>query len=250
MDRAIRLSQSVYLAGSGEIGLTEEHDSHVYLMDTGASWVAVDAGAGIDPMKLVEIIGSLAEPKHRLSHLLLTHCHADHAGGAAYLQEHFGIKVMAGNLTSERVQRGDDAPLALDIARAEGIYPADYVFRPPQSVQPLSHGEEVSIGDLKLAALDTPGHSADSVCYLAHFPEGRALFCGDSLFANGLLPLLNTIDSSLTDYRSTIRLLAGISFEMLLPGHGLFLLRGGSQLVSQLSEKLAGSIYIPSIIAP
>jgi hydroxyacylglutathione hydrolase len=249
MEMPIQIGQRVYLVGSGEIGLTEEHDSHVYLIDAGSTWVTVDAGAGIGSNLLIQAIERLVG-KQAPTHLLLTHCHADHAGGAAYLENVFGLEVFAGKLSAERILKGEDAPLALDVARAEGVYPSDYRFRPLRNAHVLNDGEKVAIGDLKFTLLATPGHSADSVCYLVHLPEGEALFCGDSLLASGLLPLLNTFDSSLSDYRATIQRLADIPFEMLFPGHGLFLKRGGSKLVSQLNRKLSHSIYIPSVITP
>jgi len=250
MNEAIRITPHIYLAGSGEIGLSEEHDCHIYLVDAGPCWWMVDAGAGIHPEQLVETLQRIPPDGKPLTHLLLTHCHADHSGGARYLQEELGVQVIAGALTAERVCRGHDPDLALDVAREEGVYPPDYVFPVPASVEGREDGSIFALGNTIVTLLDTPGHSADATCFLVDLPEGRALFSGDTLFASGLLPLLNTFDSALSAYRESIQKLVRPSFDILCPGHGLFLLRGGDRLARRMAERLSHSIYIPPVITP
>ncbi len=52
------------------------------------------------------------------------------------------------------------------------------------SHEPLSHGEEVKVGEVTFRALFTPGHSPDHNSYLLLDKEGnqKAVFTGDSLF--------------------------------------------------------------------
>ena len=59
--------------------------------------------------------------------------------------------------------------------------------------------------------------------------EGRALFSGDAVLAEGKLFLSNLETSSLSDYRRHIHRLADLAVDMLLPGHGVFRLSGAQR---------------------
>jgi glyoxylase-like metal-dependent hydrolase (beta-lactamase superfamily II) len=237
------------MVGSGEIGLSEEHDAHVYLVDTGAAFFLVDAGTGIDSRGLLENISGLISPEKLVSHLLITHCHADHAGGAAGLRQALDLHIGAGSETAQRITSGDDHLLALDVARQEGVYPANYRFQATTVDEVYPDGYQFALGDLPVETFSTPGHSADSVCYLVRLEEGKALFCGDTLFANGQLPLLNTFDSDLEAYRRSLARLDAVSFDLLFPGHGLFILSGAHKLVETIRQKLERSIFLPPILS-
>ena len=59
--------------------------------------------------------------------------------------------------------------------------------------------------------------------------EGRALFTGDAVFAEGELFHSNLETSSLSDYRRHNHHFADLAVDMLLPGHGVFRLSGGQR---------------------
>lgn len=92
----VRLTPRVTLVGSGTLGfgLTDAHDSHVYLVDGGTDAVLVDAGCGLAADRIAANVRAClgAGP---VSRILLTHAHADHAGGAADLARLLGATVMA-----------------------------------------------------------------------------------------------------------------------------------------------------------
>jgi sulfur dioxygenase len=83
----------------------------------------------------------------RLVYVLDTHVHADHVTGAARLREETGTKTVASR---------SGAPCA-DIA--------------------VGAGDVLRVGALELEVLVTPGHTSDSVSYLA----GDRVFTGDAL---------------------------------------------------------------------
>jgi hydroxyacylglutathione hydrolase len=249
MRACIQISPHVYMVGSGEIGLSEEHDAHVYLVDAGTAFFLIDSGTGIDSRGLLENIYSVVSPEKPVTHLLITHCHADHTGGADGLRRALNLRVGAGSETARRISSGDDRLLALDVARQEGVYPSDYRFPAVRVDEVYPDGDQFTLGGLPVAVCSTPGHSADSVCYLVQLEEGAALFCGDTLLANGQLPLLNTFDSDLAAYRSSLSRLEVLPFDSLFPGHGLFLLSGAHKLVETMRQKLERSIFLPPIIS-
>lgn len=105
----------------------------------------------------------------RVEWILETHAHADHVSACAWLRERTGAKVGvgAGIVEVQKTFRrlldlGDDFPV-------DGS-PFDRLF---------TDGETFAIGALAVRVLATPGHTSDSVSYLA----GDAVFVGDTLFA-------------------------------------------------------------------
>ena len=243
--RAIQISKQVYLVGSGVMGLSERHDCHTYLVDAGTALFLVDAGCGIEPKRIEENVRSLGFDPRRMSHVLLTHSHPDHAGGASYFARAWGSLIGAGEVCAARVSQPNDVILCLDVSRPEGVYPPDYVFEAAPVARVFADGDEFTIGECRLQALSIPGHSDCSVVYLAYLSEGTALFAGDSLRTDNRIALLNTYDSDLNKIRQSMRRLASLEFDALYPGHGVFVLSGGRAVAQRLHERLSTSITVP-----
>lgn len=62
--------------------------------------------------------------------LVLSHAHADHAGGARELQRRLGLKVGASAEVAEILGRGDSVRASFDKMKAPGGYPPDYNYLP------------------------------------------------------------------------------------------------------------------------
>ena len=140
----------------------------------------------------------------RITSLLLTHWHPDHSGGAASLRAQLAPRL--------RVH----ASAAEQVAIEGALWPE--LTACPVDV-PLRHAEEIPVGSLRVRAIEVPGHSSGSMCYLVDLPGGAALFTGDVVFMNGILGLLNHPDSHLDQYRASFERLASLEVEMLFPGH-------------------------------
>jgi glyoxylase-like metal-dependent hydrolase (beta-lactamase superfamily II) len=104
----------------------------------------------------------------RITWVLETHAHADHLTAAAWLRERTGARIACGRGICG-VQENFARVFNLPGFVADGS-PFDRL---------LEEGDEVQIGQLTLRVIDTPGHTNDSVTYLA----GDAAFIGDTLFA-------------------------------------------------------------------
>ena len=79
----------VHLVGSGALGfdLTAPADCHVYLVvdpQTGEA-ALIDAGSGLATERILANVDEALVPRDHITTLLVTHAHADHAGGAADL---------------------------------------------------------------------------------------------------------------------------------------------------------------------
>lgn len=116
----------------------------------------------IDPVleQLERDLKLLGELSLALTHVLETHVHADHVTAAGKLREITGARTAAS---------AAGAPCASDR---------------------LVHGDVVRVGAIAVTALATPGHTDDSMCFLArgHLFSGDTLLirgCGRSDFQNG-----------------------------------------------------------------
>src|SRR3981081_3153401 len=80
----MRLSERVHLVGSGSNGfdLTDAYDCHVYLIDGGEELALIDVGAGMGAEAILDNARRDGFDPARIRHLILTHGHGDHAGGA------------------------------------------------------------------------------------------------------------------------------------------------------------------------
>jgi glyoxylase-like metal-dependent hydrolase (beta-lactamase superfamily II)/rhodanese-related sulfurtransferase len=108
----------------------------------------------IDPnlVQMDRYLGLLAKDGLRLRYVLDTHTHADHFSAAKELGKTLDVPVVTSKLS-----------------------PAPYAsFK-------LDDGEILRVGNMRLRALHTPGHTRDSLCILA---EDR-IFTGDTLLIGG-----------------------------------------------------------------
>lgn len=127
-------------------------DNYVYLIhdpDSGAT-------AAVDPAEAAPVLAALAERGWTLTHILNTHHHNDHTGGNLALKEATGCTIVGSRADSARLP-------GLDVG--------------------VGDGDTVTVGALTAQVLAVSGHTVGHVAYW--FPQGAALFCGDTLFALG-----------------------------------------------------------------
>jgi glyoxylase-like metal-dependent hydrolase (beta-lactamase superfamily II) len=234
MTRCIPLHENVSLVGSGELGLSHYLDCHVYLLHDGDEHALIDAGSGLEPERLLANLREAAGDLSRIRLLLLTHCHGDHAGGAHALRSHCDFRVASSPWEIRMLEQGSDEDLGLVQARFAGTYPADYKFTHSRGDIALGHGDRLKIGSLTVEAIHTPGHTRGSVCYQVSTGSGALLFSGDTVFSAGLIQLLNTPGSDISEYRRSVQALADRGIDCLFPGHGLWALRRGQAHIDKM----------------
>jgi hydroxyacylglutathione hydrolase len=246
----VRLTERISVVGGGASGLGISHalDPNVYLLSGGEELALVDAGAGWGEDRILENVRSLGYEPGQIKHILLTHAHADHAGGAASLAERLGAPVYLSELEREALENADEEALGLPIARRNGYYPEDYRLRACKVDVALRGDEKLQCGDLELVVIPTPGHSAGSVCFLVNTEEGAALFAGDTVFAGGRISLIVAPGSDLLALQESVASLGGLNVSSLLPGHGIFPLEGGQQHIDQATKAFATMLPPRSIL--
>lgn len=108
----------------------------------------------------------------RVAWILETHAHADHLSAAGYLHDALDVPIAIGE-GIVAVQAHFRQVLGLG---------GDFVADGSQFDRLLVDGDVLGVGSLALRALATPGHTRDSLTYVA----GDAAFIGDTLFAPDL----------------------------------------------------------------
>ncbi|NHN32756.1 MBL fold metallo-hydrolase [Paenibacillus agricola] len=244
----MRLTDQLYLIGSGALGssLTDIYDCNVYLIDTGGSVLLIDSGAGIRPELITAEMKKDGFEPERISHLIVTHAHADHSGGAAALQRMTGARIICSTATAYIMQSGDEAAVSLPQARRVGMYPPDYKLNAFHPSIEVHHGNKLQVGNLTFEIIETPGHSADMIsCYI---PELKVMFCSDVLFEGGKIAMQVAPDFSMFELANSVRVLSGYEVEQLLPGHLSPVMSNGSLLIEQVKHTFDALKIPPNIV--
>lgn len=238
----MRINEAVTIVGGGihGIGLSQTLDCNVYLIDGGSDAAIIDAGAGLEATRIVERIGA-ACPHARVSKLLLTHTHLDHAGGAAEIASRLDLEVFAPALEAPALEAGDEVAIGLEKAKRSGIYPPRIQFTPCRVDNKVTHGDKLMVGELELLAVATPGHSRGHTAWYLNQASCPTLFSGDSFFLGGAIALQNLPDSSLADYDVALDNLEDLNIEALIPSHYGFTLGYGRAHLDIAREALRGS---------
>ena len=238
----MKLTEEVYVVAGGMngLGISNEYDCHVYLIDGGEELALIDAGVGMGVQRILDNVAAAGHKVNNVSRVLLTHAHADHAGGCAELKSTLGISVVVSLEEADFLRRADEKELGLAFARSAGWYPPEYRFQPCQVDVELEDGQKIRVGNLQVTAIKTPGHSGGSVCYVMEGKESTYLFTGDTVFLRGLISLLNAPGASVQDYCQSVKKLAGLGVDALLPGHLGFCLGGGQEHIDKAIEAFEG----------
>lgn len=245
----MRLCEQVHLVMSGSLGfdLSDRLDCNAYLISTGDGWLMFDAGAGRTTASVLDQMKADGIDLRKIKALFLTHGHADHSAGAAYLRAQLGVEVICGAATAKMVSAGDEAAISLTAARAAGGYPKDFVYECCPVDRVLSDGEQLAFDEATVTAIATPGHSHDHVAYLIATADIRMLVSGDALFHGGKVGMQNIYDCSVSDICQSVRRLHALDFDMLLPGHGLCSLKNGHRHAEAAMDYVARLACPPSI---
>ncbi|MBQ8291386.1 MAG: MBL fold metallo-hydrolase [Clostridia bacterium] len=139
-------------------------------------------------------------------YVLLTHCHFDHVGGVAPLQQ-AGAKVLCGE--AEKPLIGTAADLFDFFGSPRTAYAVDSTFL---------DGETKTLAGISVTALFTPGHTAGSVCYLIEENKEKYLFTGDTLFA-GTIGRTDFPTGDLGELRRSLKKLALLEDMPVYAGH-------------------------------
>jgi hydroxyacylglutathione hydrolase len=168
-------------------------------------------GAVIDPGGDIDrVLAEVRKHGVKLTKILLTHAHIDHAGGAAELARREGLPIIGPHEGDRFWIEG-----LPDQARMFGFGECE-TFEPDQW---LDEGDRVRVGNVELQVRHCPGHTPGHVVF--HSPADQLAFVGDVLFQGSIgrtdfpggdhATLIDAIRSKLFPLGDDVRF---------VPGHG------------------------------
>lgn len=242
----MRISEGVYLVGSGEVRLSHRLDCHVYLLEDDEELAVIDAGSGVETDQILSnIISDGLEPA-KIKHLFLTHCHSDHACGAAEIRSKTSCEVIASSEETQYIEHGSDTELGLDVCKKANWYPKDFEYKHCKIDRTANDGDDLRVGKHKITCVVFPGHSYGVLCLLVESGNRRLFFSSDSIFMGGTIGLGNWPGSDLQSYRANISKLGNLMIDELYPGHMLWTLKEGQKHVLKAIDNLSYG-WIPPI---
>jgi glyoxylase-like metal-dependent hydrolase (beta-lactamase superfamily II) len=126
----------------------------------------------IDPAEDAEQLVKEAERnKLRIKYIVNTHSHVDHVMGNKRMKELTGAEIIIHE--KEAGGLGHQAAHLMSMFGADASPPADITVR---------EGDLITVGDVSLSVLHTPGHSPGAIC----LHTDGLVFTGDTLFVGGV----------------------------------------------------------------
>ena len=233
----MKIDEHIYLVGSEQFGSSHLLDCNCYLLDAGNALVLIDTGTGMGVVDILDNIQREGFDPQNLTHILITHAHLGHWGGAPGIREKTGAEIWApeaGRYWMENIKEDHTIWQNFEFGR----YPQDFKPQPCTPDHTFGDGDRITIDDTEIQIITVQGHTKDSACFLWESAGKKALFTGDVVFYAGLLGITNAPGSSLADYRQDMPKLAGLEIDMLLPGHSVFVMKNGQKHIDRAVRKL------------
>jgi len=164
---------------------TAPYGTNVYILTCLRTEDSVVIDAPGDVERIRETLGN-----RRAQQILITHNHFDHISGLAQLKAAVQVPVAA--------------------------HLADATVLPVTADLLLDDGEEISVGDIKLRVIYTPGHTEGSICFFCD----NHLIAGDTLFPGGPGKTRSPADFRLIIKSITEKLFVLPEETQVHPGHG------------------------------
>lgn len=137
--------------------------SNCYILGDEKKCVVIDPG--VEANKIMETVN---ENKLKVKYIILTHAHYDHIAHMESLKEITGADIL--------VHEEDN--IALTDGRLNGSMLFGSSIKYMKADKTLKDGDKLSVGNLTLDIIHTPGHSPGGICILCN----DMLFSGDTLF--------------------------------------------------------------------
>lgn len=142
-----------------------------------------------------------------VTHIVVSHTHRDHSPAARILKAATGAEIVGcgPHRTARALAEGEANPLE---ASTDRDYAPDREMR---------EGDAVEGPGWRLAAVETPGHMANHLCFA--LPEERTLFSADHVMAWNTT-VIAPPDGSMGAYMASLDKLRGRDEAIYWPGHG------------------------------
>ncbi len=162
--------------------------SNAYLVadEAGGKGVLIDGNDDLGPL-----LERAEQDGIEITHILITHPHADHVAGLAAAQQQLGVPM---------------------VAHAQALAEID-----DEVAETIADGETLTTGDLQIEAISTPGHASGHVAFLVN---GTDVFTADVLFKGTVGGTMAPGASGFADLKASVLKLMELPPETTVhPGH-------------------------------
>lgn len=204
-----RLAGPIHYVGTNELA--------AFLLATPQGHILIDGGLPSSAPLIERSIRALGFKPEDIRVLLTTQAHFDHVGTHAHFQRLSGARVEA--------MRGDDR-LLQDGGKSDYLASSDAVsqFPPVKVDRVLADGDAIVLGDVRLIARHTPGHTPGSTTFVTTVNddgrEYRVVFAASVGVNPGTRLVKNPSYPGIADdYRKAFAVLESLQPDIFVSGH-------------------------------
>ena len=208
----LRIAGTIHYVGTHELG--------AYLITTSDGHILLDGTVREAAPAVVESIRTLGFDPKDIRVLLISQAHFDHVGSLAYFKRLTGARV--------EVMAGDDT-IVESGGRTDYLFADDPAlhFEPVKVDRVLHDGDEVRLGNVRLVARHTPGHTPGCTTWTTVVRERdreySVVFAGSTTVNPDTRLVRNPSYPGIRDdYRRTFRVLESLQPDIFLAAHASF----------------------------
>lgn len=201
---------------------------NAFLLDSADGLVLIDTGIAGSAGKILEAVREIGREPVDVRHIVVTHCHSDHAGSLAELKRRTGASATMHPEDASMVRAGR---AIRPLKPAPGLFNA-FVCRfllptAPTEIEPAEIEHEIQDGEtLGLRAVHVPGHCAGQLALL--WPEHGGVLIAADAAANAFGLALSPLYEDVAEGRRSLSKFAALDFEVACFGHGRTITSGAA----------------------
>jgi glyoxylase-like metal-dependent hydrolase (beta-lactamase superfamily II) len=163
-------------------GMVRPQMAACYLLETDSAIAVIETGNAASPDRILKVVERRGRRPEEISHVIVTHVHLDHAGGAGTLMKRLPQATLVAHPYASR-HLIDPSKLE---ASARAVY-GDEKFEemygtlvpvPSERVVVMEDGDTLDVGQRRLEFMDAPGHARHH--FTVWDEQTRGWFTGDT----------------------------------------------------------------------